>query len=389
MSASHQTEASEHPDPHLAAQEHSDRLIKVIRQAIDTAGGAIDFSEYMNKALYEPGLGYYSAGQHKIGTDGDFITAPEMGELFAMCIARQCQQVFNFSEANILEFGAGTGRLCAQLLMQLEALDHLPRAYLILELSPDLQQRQRETLQSCCPHLLRYCHWLDALPEDFSGVILANEVLDAMPVQRFRKTTSGFFIVQVSWDGSQFIETERSADEGELDSIEHIDFAPGYQSELGLWGQRWITTVAERLGQGVILLIDYGFPQHEYYHPQRSMGTLMCHYQHKAHTDPYRFIGLQDITAHVNFSAIAQRGYEAGLEVLGFCHQAGFLLSLGVLELLGSEPAHSQRYLRLSQQVQTLTQASEMGELFKVLALSKKVSEPLQGFQYINHLERL
>jgi len=368
------------------------RLVGRLRAAMDESGDALDFSEFMQRALYEPGLGYYVGGRHKLGTGGDFVTAPQMGDLFGECLARQCAEVLDAlpNGGNILEFGAGTGILCAQILQSLQRSDRLPGRYDILELSPELRERQRGTIVERCPELLDRCRWLDRLPGHFEGVVVANEVLDAMPVERFRVTDAGLEVIQVTWADGAFRETTRPAQPGELTAIADKGLPPGYQSEAGVLAQQWVAGIGDWLRRGVVLVIDYGFPAHEYYHPERSTGTLMCHFRHRAHPDPYLNVGMQDITAHLDFSALAQRAADAGLDVLGFVHQAAFLLSLGLLDLVqGRMEAADADQWGLSQQVQRLTQAHEMGELFKVLALGRNFTAPLAGFEYLDHRHRL
>lgn len=369
----------------------NERLLARLREAIDESGGAVDFSEYMQRVLYEPGLGYYVAGHRKFGAEGDFVTAPQMGDLFGRCLARQCGQVLaTLGGGDLLEFGAGTGQLAVQLLGALEASDRLPAHYFILELSPDLRDRQRCTIEHHRPDLLPRCRWLEHLPERFEGVVVANEVLDAMPVERFRVTEAGLEIIQVVWSGESFIETTRPAAGDELVEIAGKELPPGYESEAGVLAQQWVAGIGDWLDCGVVLIIDYGFPAHEFYHPERSRGTLMCHTRHRAHTDPYRYIGMQDITAHVDFSALAEQAANSGLEVLGFTHQAAFLLSLGLLDLVQADmEASPDAQWPLSQQVQTLTQSYEMGELFKVLALGRNFPGELAGFEYLDHRARL
>lgn len=366
-------------------------LVARLREMIARAGGAADFSEFMQCALYEPGLGYYMAGLRKFGAEGDFVTAPELGDLFGRCLARQCAEVLDtLSGGDLLEFGAGSGQLCAQLLAALDERGVLPDRYCILELSPDLRERQQNTIREHCPELLECCRWLDRLPDDFKGIVVANEVLDAMPVERFRVTESGVEIIQVSWSGDAFHETSRPAEDDEVPEIMDKGLPAGYESEIGVMAQRWVSEIGNWLRRGVVLIIDYGFPAHEFYHPQRRRGTLMCHYRHKAHPDPYRHIGMQDITTHLDFSALACKADQAGLDVLGFTHQGAFLLSLGMLDLVKADIESSSRnHWALSQQVQRLTQSHEMGELFKVLALGRDYPGELTGFQYLDHRARL
>lgn len=386
----------ESPSMSLSANEQAvvQRLLQTLRTAIDQSGGAVDFSEFMQRALYEPGLGYYVAGRHKLGPGGDFVTAPQMGDLFGECLARQCAEVLDAlpSGGDILEFGAGTGILCAQILESLQRCNRLPGRYDILELSPELRERQRRTIAERCPELLDRCRWLEQLPGHFEGVVIANEVLDAMPVERFRMTDAGLEIIQVTWEDEAFCETARPARPGELTAIVEKGLPAGYQSEVGVLARKWVAGVGDWLRRGVVLIIDYGFPAHEYYHEERNAGTLMCHFRHRAHPDPYRNVGMQDITAHLDFSALAWEAADAGLDVLGFAHQAGFLLSLGLLDLaqerMEATDADAERWA-LSQEVQCLTQSHEMGELFKVLALGRDVAGPLAGFQYLDQRHRL
>lgn len=373
------------------AAAHSARLAARLRELITGSGGAVDFSEFMQRVLYEPGLGYYAAGHRKFGPGGDFVTAPQMGSLFGQCLARQCEEVLGeLAGGDVLEFGAGTGALAVQLLESLRAAGRLPDQYCILELSAELRERQRRTIAGHCPELLPRCRWLDHLPDRFQGVVIANEVLDAMPVERFRVTAAGLEIIQVTWTGEGFGETTRPAASGELAEIAALNLPAGYESEAGVLAQQWVAGLADWLRRGVVLIIDYGFPAHEFYHPERSTGTLMCHYRHRAHADPYRHIGMQDITAHLDYSALARRASEAGIDVLGFTHQAAFLLSLGLLDLVETRMhAADDAHWRLSQEVQQLTQSYEMGELFKVLALGRGYAGELSGFQYLDHTARL
>lgn len=373
------------------AGDHSERLAARLRELITGSGGAVDFSEFMQCVLYEPGLGYYAAGHRKFGPGGDFVTAPQLGSLFGHCLARQCEEVLGeLAGGEVLEFGAGTGALAVQLLESLHTAGRLPEQYCILELSAELRERQRRTIAGHCPDLLPRCRWLDRLPDRFQGVVIANEVLDAMPVERFRVTDAGLEIIQVTWTGEGFGETTRPAEPGELAEITALDLPAGYESEAGLLAQQWVAGIADWLRRGVVLIIDYGFPAHEFFHPERSAGTLMCHYRHRAHGDPYRHIGMQDVTAHLDFSALARHASGAGIDVLGFTHQAAFLLSLGLLDLVETRMgiADDDRW-RLSQEVQQLIQSYEMGELFKVLALGRGYAGELSGFKYLDHTARL
>ncbi|MDM8559825.1 SAM-dependent methyltransferase [Candidatus Parabeggiatoa sp. HSG14] len=381
------------PLPHPDAVAHSHRLVATIKQTIQEAGGVIPFVEFMAQALYAPGLGYYSAGVHKLGASGDFITAPEISPLFSQCIAKQCQQVLTtFPDGVILEFGAGSGIMAAEILKTLASFNCLPTQYLILEVSADLRQRQRATLQAKIPELLNRVQWLDVLPsQPLHGIILANEVLDAMPVQRFRLDEQGVSEFYVGLANSDNNPTETpfiwqmlpTRDESLLQAVEmlRLSLPVGYVSEMNLALSAWIQSLADILAGGLVLLIDYGFPSREYYHPQRDQGTLMCHYQHHAHDDPLILAGLQDITAHVNFTAIAETALTANLQVSGYTNQANFLLACGLPELLSAlDFNETKTYLQQTQQAKTLVLPSEMGELFKVMALTSHLDIPLLGF---------
>ncbi len=380
------------PPPSAEEQARSAALVDDIRAEINRRGGAIDFSHFMEFALYAPGLGYYSGGQQKFGAAGDFITAPELGSLFARCLAQPCRQALAaVGGGDILEAGAGTGALAADLLLALETLDSMPRRYLILELSAELRARQAETLKQKAPRLLGRVRWLDALPENgFCGVVFGNELLDAMPVERFRVTTTGLQQLQVGWDNGQFAWRERPADAALQQRLGPLRLPAGYVSEINFRAEAWVHSVAERLAAGVLLLIDYGFPRAEFYHPQRATGTLMCHYRQRAHADPLIFPGLQDITAHVDFSGIAEAGHAAGLELLGYASQAAFLLDSGLEKIVAtSNPDDARAHLALTQQVKKLTLPHEMGELYKVIALGRGLPGPLAGFGLQDRRARL
>lgn len=365
------------PAPDPAARRHSEETAALIRREIESAGGWIPFSRFMELALYAPGLGYYSAGLHKFGGAGDFVTAPEISALFGRSLARQAAQVLELS-GGVLEVGAGSGRLAFDLLAELEKLGKLPERYLILEVSADLRERQRQLLAPFAPRV----EWLDTLPVSFAGLILGNEVLDAMPVHLVAWRENGPHERGVSSVDGHFSWSERVLTSGELfDIAASLDVPPGTISEIGLAARGFIASLAGMLEQGVILMLDYGFGQSEYYHPQRSTGTLMCHYRHHAHADPFYLPGLQDITAHIDFTAIAQAGIDHGLQLMGYTSQAHFLLNCGITDLLAqTSPEQARTYLPLSAQVQKLLNPAEMGELFKAIALGKSVDMPLVGF---------
>jgi SAM-dependent MidA family methyltransferase len=385
------------PLPDATSQAVSERLMRQIKRAIEKSSGAIPFDHFMEMALYAPGLGYYVAGSRKFGEQGDFITAPEVSPLFAQCLARQVEQVLAEIEAGeVLEFGAGSGRLAADLLAELEQLGRLPSGYLILELSPELRMRQRETLQSRVPHILPRVHWLERMPSGFQGVVVANELLDAMPVSRFRINDGVVEECFVGCDESGLQERFDSPVTPGLESaVKGIcqtsgDLPSGYISEINLRQTAWISALAKAMDLGVAILIDYGYSRAEYYHPQRTRGTLMCHYRHRAHSDPYRWVGLQDMTSQVDFTALARDAIEAGFSLGGYTTQAHFLIANGLDTLLAdSDPNDLSRYMSLVQGVKRLTLPSEMGERFKVLGLLKGVDINLQGFTLRDFSERL
>ncbi|MDP1940208.1 MAG: SAM-dependent methyltransferase [Gallionella sp.] len=374
------------PEPGTEAAQHSARLIDTIRHEIAAQGGWISFARYMELALYAPGLGYYTAGAHKFGESGDFITAPELSPLFGRTLARQIAEIMAGSAPHILELGAGSGKLAADMLGELEQLDCLPDSYDILEVSADLRARQRTLLHQRLPHLLDRVHWLESLPETFSGAIVANEVLDALPVHLVHWQQGALTETGVAWAEHGLAREQRAiSDSALLHAARHIDntnkLPDHYVSEICLAARGLINSLSGRLTQGAMLFIDYGFGAREFYHPQRNTGTLMCHYRHRAHDDPFFLPGLQDITAHVNFTDIAECGIDAGLELLGYTNQAFFLINNGITELLKDTPPENLLdYLPLSSQLQKLTSPAEMGELFKVIALGKNMAQPLSGF---------
>lgn len=387
--------AGELPPPSPEAQAHSEMLQAMIREEIEQAGGHIGFDRFMELALYAPGLGYYSAGSGKFGEAGDFVTAPELSPLFSRCLARQCREVLQgIGGGDIIEFGAGSGVMAADILAELEQLECLPEHYFILELSGDLRERQCQTIASKVPQLSERVVWLNALPESgFRGVVLANEVLDAMPAHRFMIQQGEPHELDVVWNGQQFALETGAPDAALYERVKRLQndyaLADGYSSEINLRAEEWVRSLAGFLEQGVALLIDYGFPQREFFHPQRSMGTLMCHYRHRAHDDALQLIGLQDITTHVDFTAVGEAALSAGLSVRGYTSQANFLVANGLTELLSEEAKDEKTQLVLSAQVKRLTMPGEMGELFKVMALARGWKEPLQGFALRDERGRL
>jgi SAM-dependent MidA family methyltransferase len=383
------------PPPNDEERTHSEWLQQLIRREMENAGGSIGFDHFMQLALYAPGLGYYSAGKHKFGQEGDFITAPEMGPLFARCLAHQCAPILRQPDnADMLEAGAGSGVLAADLLLELETLDALPRHYYILELSPALRARQAQTLSQRAAHLAARVRWLDDLPRaGFRGVVLANELLDAMPVQRFVLDASGIQEQCVTWHDGAFAWHARAADTA---LIRHIEarmnvraLVPGYASEIGLQAEAWVRGMGELLECGLLLLIDYGFPRAEFYHPQRDGGTLMCHYRHRAHGNPLILPGLQDITAHIDFTAIAEAGTDAGLSLLGYTSQAAFLLASGITQFAEQGAENERARVLRAQEIKKLTLPQEMGELFKVMAFGRGPDITLTGFALQDRRGRL
>ncbi|OGO95145.1 MAG: hypothetical protein A3F10_01290 [Coxiella sp. RIFCSPHIGHO2_12_FULL_42_15] len=380
------------PAPSPDARQHSERLQAIILDEIENALGHISFEKFMQMALYYPGLGYYRSGAKKFGKGGDFVTAPELSPLFSHCVARQIQQVLQHDSAGcILEVGAGSGVMALEILRELERRKTLPDCYYILEVSAELRDRQYKLIAEQAPHFIERLQWLEALPTSpISGVIVANEVLDAMPVHKF-KIENGIKEFYVGCKEAQFHWSVGLPSHTKLiDAIENlaVKFPQGYESEINLLLTPWIKSLAAVLQKGVLLLMDYGFVRAEYYHPERSMGTLLCHYQQRAHDDPLIFPGIQDITANVDFTAIALAGEKAGLDVAGFTHQAAFLMNCGLMEFATQNVDYRDHYL-LAQQIKRLTLPSEMGERFKAIALGKNFSDALIGFQQFDQTGRL
>jgi SAM-dependent MidA family methyltransferase len=384
----HQPDSLPAPGPSALAQ--SEALVAQIRAALDEAGGWLPFDRYMERALYAPGLGYYSGGARKFGLRGDdgsdFVTAPELSPLFAATLARPLAEALEASGTrDLMEFGAGTGKLAAGVLNALDSLGAEFDSYSIVDLSGELRERQRETIATMAPASLAKVRWLDALPPSFDGVVIGNEVLDAMPVRLFAFTSGAWHERGVAWRDNAFAFDDRplSADSADLALLSEIDTTSGddYIAETHEAACAFTRTICTMLGRGAVLLIDYGFPRHEYYHAQRAQGTLMCHYRHRAHGDPFLYPGLQDITAHVEFTGIAEAGTEAGADLLGFTSQARFLMNAGITDVLSEiDPADTARFLPAANAVQKLLSEAEMGELFKVIAFSRGLDDTLQAF---------
>jgi SAM-dependent MidA family methyltransferase len=374
------------PEPDPEARTHSERVCALIRQQIADAGGGIPFSRYMELALYAPGLGYYSAGARKFGAGGDFITAPELGSAFAECVAQSLAPVLRQigAEAVFFEIGGGSGAFAEAVLAHLARLDALPAHYWLLEPSADLRERQCARLRSTLPsELFDRCRWLDGPPEtEWYGVLFANEVLDALPTPRFFIRGGEVFeeYVVAAADGG-FLRVEQPADALLRAAIRHVErdldapMSDGFRSEILPQLPYWIQAVGGLLRQGAMLFVDYGYPRREYYLPERRDGTLVCHYRHRAHGDPFFLPGLQDLTAFVDFTALAEAGINAGFDLAGYCTQSSFLLNNGLarhLETIAELDAETDRYRR-HQEIKTLTLPGEMGERFQAMGFQRGV----------------
>ena len=377
------------PEPNEAASKHSQALQNTIRAEISVAAGWISFARYMELVLYAPGTGYYSNNIPKFGSTGDFVTAPEISSLFGRTIAQQVLQVFQYMDKggnNILEFGAGTGKLALALLLELDRLGELPERYFILEVSAGLRRRQQELFARYLPHLISRIEWLEYLPTTFEGLMIANEVLDAMPIHLVMWHDKTLLERGVTWSNGGFQWSDRLLVAGELFNTARkvgcqINASNDYISEINLAANAFIKSLADILQRGAVLLIDYGFGHKEYYHPQRDKGTLVCHYRHYVHDDPFYLPGLQDITSHINFSAITEVTKGGQLELLGYTTLANFLINCGITKILEQTPVeNSIDYLPLAGQLQRLVSPAEMGDLFKVIAFGRGIPQPMIGF---------
>ncbi len=387
------------PEPSADARAASEALTRIIAAEIAACGGWMSFARYMELALYAPGLGYYSGGSHKFGDyheGGDFLTAPELTPLYGRALARQVAPILAASSPLVMEAGAGSGKLAADLLLALDALGCTPERYQILELSGELRARQQATLAEQAPQFADRVEWLDELPEKFSGCLVGNEVLDAMPTHALRwedkdgedgdgeGSEPNVLERGVGLDDGHLVVAERPATGALLAAARAMPVLAPYRGEISLAARAWVSELARRLEKGAMLLIDYGLPRHELYHPQRDGGTLRCHYRHRVHEDAFWFPGLSDITSHVDFTAVAEAGFDSGLDVLGYISQANFLLNCGIGELLGQEVGAggtaTKTDLRARGAVNVLISPNEMGELFKVIALGRGVPGPLAGF---------
>ncbi|MEM5439589.1 class I SAM-dependent methyltransferase [Paraburkholderia diazotrophica] len=383
----HQPDSLPAPGPTALAQ--SEALVSRIRAEIDANGGWMPFDHYMERALYAPGLGYYSGGALKFGRraeDGsDFVTAPELSPLFAETLARPIAQALEASGTrHVMEFGAGTGKLASGLLNALSGLGAQLDSYSVVDLSGELRERQRQTIEAQAPAMAARVRWLDALPEQFEGVVVGNEVLDAMPVRLFARSGGQWHERGVAFENGALRFADRPVqsthDAAFLRDLE-IDGDVDYVTETHEAALAFTRTVCTMLARGAAILIDYGFPRHEYYHAQRTQGTLMCHYRHRAHGDPFLYPGLQDITSHVEFTGIAEAGIDAGADLLGYTSQARFLMNAGITEALSAiDPSDISNFLPAANAVQKLLSEAEMGELFKVIAFSRGIDGTLDAF---------
>jgi SAM-dependent MidA family methyltransferase len=372
-----------------AAAEHSRRMRDHLLDQISAAGGWLSFERFMDLALYAPGAGYYSGGAQKFGLGGDFTTAPEVSALFGACIAVQCEEILRrLTAGSILEIGAGSGRLAADVLARLDSLQTLPERYWILEISAELRDRQREHIARHQPRLLERVQWLDRPPESsFDGVILANEVLDALPVARFRWHRDAIEELGVATLDGRFAWAGRPATAAMAKICRALSLAgggwdDGYVSEHCPRMVAWTSAVTRQLRKGAALWFDYGLPRAQYYLPERHDGTLLCHFRHRAHGDPFLMVGLQDITAWVDFTLLAEASREAGFQLAGFTTQAHFLAGTGIdREMQHSAGDDAHQYARLANQARQLMLPGEMGERFKAMAWLRGMQEPLRGFE--------
>ncbi len=390
-------QALELPEPSEQEKKHSQKLCRLIQQRIVDAGGWIDFEQYMQLALYAPGLGYYSAGAQKFGEQGDFITSPEVSPLFAQALANPLASLLKkMPEAKLIEFGAGSGKLAADLLLALQDINQLPNEYLIIEVSTELQQRQRQMLQEKAPELLACVRWLSTLPpEPVNAIVVANEVIDAMPVQRFSIEDN-----QVALLGVENIEGElqlsyQPAPEALAEKILALsdnfnNTKHAYYSEINCHINPWIKAISRCIKKGAIYLIDYGYPRCEYYSEDRHMGTFLGYYKHRSVDAPLWYPGLQDLTAFVDFTEVAESALDNGFDVDGFTSQGNFLLNAGLAQLVDNlEIKNEIQHLKIMQQMKTLSMPGEMGERFKVIGLSKGMDVNIPGFEMRDFRYRL
>ena len=391
------------PPPDAEAAAHSGRVVAHLRGEIERAGGVIPFARFMESALYAPGLGYYTAGARKFGEAGDFVTAPELSPLFGRALARQCAEALERlgetgGGGDLLEIGAGSGALAVDLLGELAALGHTPERYRILERSADLRDRQRARIAERLPELVDRVEWLDVLPDGFEGVVVANELLDAFAVHRFHVAPEGLREWGVGWGEGGFHWSLLDPSPELLAALKEVEAAigaplpEGYSSEICLTLGPWFRALSASMARGLALFVDYGYPRREYYLAERAEGTLICHYRHRVHDDPLFLPGLQDITASVDFTAVADAAYAAGFQVAGYTSQAMLLLSCGLDQLLAEaegEGDDAVARMERARQAKLLTLPGEMGERFQAIALTKGVDGPWRGFAFGDQRGRL
>lgn len=389
-------------EPDSFAHELSKKLCAKIHLAIEENSGSIGFDQYMNLALYEPNLGYYNAGLEKFGERGDFVTAPEISSLFSQCLAVQCEEILAKMSANacIFELGAGSGNMAVDLLQELLRKDALPQTYYIIEPSAELCQRQQQKITQKIPALKHRIVWLQSIPkQQFEGIILANEVVDAMPVKRIilDPIIAEYAVISNTEKGSTPFKWQQrkislelqAAVQAMLDTLDQQLPKP-YIADINFYVKPWLNTLNDILHKGVILISDYGYTRKDFFHPQRGLGSLVCHYRHHVHDDPFLYPGLQDITASVDFTTIAETATDIGMQVAGFTTQAHFLIGCGLEQfMVEQQQKNVVERLQLVHQVNRLTMPGEMGEKFKFIALSKAIDISLQGFNFLDHRMRL
>ncbi len=387
--------ASDLPTPSPESLARSQELRQTLLAASQADGGWLSFARFMELALYAPGLGYYSSGARQIGAAGDFTTAPQTSPLFGAALAQQLAQIMDHTTGELLELGPGLGVLAGDVLVELETLGCLPERYALLEVSGALRAQQQATIAARAPHLVERCVWLDALPATLTGAVFGNEVLDAMPVEWLVWHDQAWWQRGVRIDAALELALDERPAPVDLATQVGACFADpslipeGYATEFATHALGLVSTLSERLHKGAALFIDYGFPAAEFYHPQRSCGTLIAHYRQRAHGDVLLWPGLQDLTAHVDFTGVAERAHEAGCEILGYTSQARFLLNCNITDLIRSRPEQTQRWLPAVNGLQRLISESEMGELFKVIAFGRDISCALEGFRMGNRSARL
>ncbi len=372
-------------------QNLDDRFIDLFTTLINENAGWLSFAQFMHHVLYEPKIGYYSGGRQKFGHGGDFITAPELSPLFGRCLARQVAEVLSQTQEGVLELGAGSGRLACDVLRELERIGDLPRNYFILEPSPELISRQKETLMVLDPDVRNRVSWIGELPKNFTGVMVANEVFDALPVHLMVKSETGWMERGVTISGGQLTWSDRLFSDHRLTkAVDQLDVPAPYLTELCVASDGLVRDLAESLSQGCIFVIDYGYEQLSYYHPERSSGTLACHHEHQTDGNPLTLLGQKDITAHVNFTRLGSVAIDHGLDVSGYASQADFLVNCGITKFLEElDPESVETYLPVVSSVQKLLSPEIMGDIFKVMCLSRDIENPLMGFRHGDRRHRL